>query len=120
MSTSLNSTQIQNHINPTGNSSGAGGIHSATSHVPSVMSTSLHSGGTCSGGGGSGSGSGGATGGGGPISFDNNSSSWNSTSSLSPTMPSQLRKCEVKLNAMPYVLLYFFQSFTFTGLPQVQ
>lgn len=107
MSTSLNSTQIHNHINPTGSSSGVGAlsIHSATAHVPSVMSTSLHSGAGGVGGTGISSGTG-------SIPFDNNGSSW-STASLSPTIPSQHRKCEVKLNAMPYVFYYFFLLIVF-------
>lgn len=70
-------------------------LHQSTSvHVPLAMSTSLHSG-TSSG----------LT----TTAFDApNSTSWNSTSSLSPTMPTSNqqqhpRKCEVKLNAMPYV-----------------
>lgn len=63
-------------------------LHQATpAHVPSAMSTSLHSG------------SGAA-----PV-FDANTTSWNSTSSLSPTISSSSaqhhRKLEVKLNAMP-------------------
>lgn len=70
-------------------------LHQSTSvHVPSAMSTSLHSG-TSSG----------LT----ATAFDApNSTTWNSTSSLSPTMPTSNnqqqphpRKCEVKLNAMP-------------------
>lgn len=67
--------------------------HQPTSvHVPSAMSTSLHSG-TSSG----------LT----TTAFEApNSTVWNSTSSLSPTMPTSNqqqhpRKCEVKLNAMP-------------------
>lgn len=91
MSTSLNSSQLQSHT--TGTNIGASGtslsIHPSTSvHVPSGMSTSLHSGG----------GSGNITGGG----FDNNGTAWNSTSSLSPSSSSaHHRKMEVKLNAMP-------------------
>lgn len=68
-------------------------LHQSTSvHVPSAMSTSLHSG-TSSG----------LT----TAAFDApNSTIWNSTSSLSPTMPTSNqqqhpKKCEVKLNAMP-------------------
>ena len=65
-------------------------LHQATPvHVPSVMSTSLHSGSNA------------ATG------FDATTTTWNSTSSLSPTISSSAaqhhRKLEVKLNAMPYV-----------------
>lgn len=64
-------------------------LHQATPvHVPSAMSTSLHSG------------SGAAP------TFDVNTTSWNSTSSLSPTIPTAAhhhRKSEVKLNAMPLV-----------------
>lgn len=92
MSTSLNSTQVQNHLSTaTGNASGATSlsVHSAaTAYVPSAMSTSLHGGGT-------------TTTAAGSIPFDSNGTAWNSTSSLSPTIPAQLRKCEVKLNAMP-------------------
>lgn len=65
-------------------------LHQVTSvHVPSAMSTSLHSGT-----------SGGLT----TSAFDgSNSTTWNSTSSLSPTTAAQQhhRKLEVKLNAMP-------------------
>lgn len=61
-------------------------LHQATPiHVPLAMSTSLHSGSN-------------------PISnFDTTTTSWNSTSSLSPTMSTSVhqRKLEVKLNAMP-------------------
>lgn len=56
-------------------------IHPSTIQVPSAMSTSLHSGSSAG--------------------FDGNGTAWNSTSSLSPTISSQQRKCEVKLNAMP-------------------
>lgn len=62
-------------------------LHQATPvHVPSVMSTSLHSGSNAAPG------------------FDANTTTWNSTSSLSPTISSSAqhhRKLEVKLNAMP-------------------
>lgn len=92
MSTSLNSSQLQSHT--TGANIGVSGtslsIHPSTSaHMPSAMSTSLHSG------------SGGTI----AAGFDNNGTAWNSTSSLSPTISSSLsshhRKMEVKLNAMP-------------------
>lgn len=92
MSTSLNSTQLQSHISTGGGLGGGTGtgptslsIHPSTVHVPSIMSTSLHSG------------SGSLAG----ANFDINGTAWNSTSSLSPTISSQHRKCEVKLNAMP-------------------
>lgn len=89
MSTSLNSSQIRSHINTNGGSgptcaSTAGlSVLSSSVHTPSPMSTSLHSG-NC-------------------VVFDSNGASWNSTTSLSPTIPVPLnqRKCEVKLNAMP-------------------
>lgn len=90
MSTSLNSTQIRSHINTNGGSgsticgSTAGAsVLSSSVHTPSPMSTSLHSG-NC-------------------VVFDSNGSTWNSSTSLSPTIPvpHNQRKCEVKLNAMP-------------------
>lgn len=104
MSTSLNSVQLQGHLGGGAASGGGGGnggggvssgptslsihsVSSATVHVPSGMSTSLHSG----------SGSGSLIG----ATFDANGTAWNSTSSLSPTISSHQRKCEVKLNAMP-------------------
>lgn len=66
-------------------------LHQATpAHVPSAMSTSLHSGSSSI-----------ATG------FDATTTTWNSTSSLSPTnltsssAAQHHRKLEVKLNAMP-------------------
>lgn len=121
MSTSLNSTQIQNHIAAaaSANASCSGGVstsaslstvtpagvlvglHStAGSYVPSsAMSTSLHS-----------NSSGGVVASSGQC-FDNNgtaATSWNnSPAAISPsgcsatTASAQLRKCEVKLNAMP-------------------
>lgn len=62
-------------------------LHQATPvHVPSAMSTSLHSGSGVA-----------------PV-FDVNTTTWNSTSSLSPTISTPAihhRKPEVKLNAMP-------------------
>lgn len=62
-------------------------LHQATPvHVPLAMSTSLHSTSTTVPG------------------FDVTTTTWNSTSSLSPTMSSSIqhqRKLEVKLNAMP-------------------
>lgn len=94
MSTSLNSSQIRSHINANGgggsgpascgSSAGLSVLSSSSIHPPSqIMSTSLHSGGNCV--------------------FDSNGPSWNSTTSLSPTIPvpHNQRKCEVKLNAMP-------------------
>jgi c-src tyrosine kinase len=94
MSTSLNSAQLQNltSVQNIGGSGNGGsscniglsvGINSAGQQppsitVPPIMSTSLHGG-----------------------TFDSTNSVWSSSSSLSPTIPSQ-RKCEVKLNAMPW------------------
>ncbi|GAB0097383.1 Tyrosine-protein kinase [Sergentomyia squamirostris] len=91
MSTSLNSVQLSNQIAGNGianqmagsnhnlsNSSGLAVLTAPT--VPMSMSSS-HSG----------------------IVFDkSNSTTWNSASSLSPTVPSNQKKCEVKLNAMPW------------------
>lgn len=68
-------------------------------NIPPIMSTSLHSGSfeTCGGNVGATSG------------VSSSAAGWSSTSSLSPTLPSQpsslqpnTRKCEVKLNAMPW------------------
>lgn len=93
MSTSLNSSQLPSHLNQTASASNALStatslnVHSSTTnHVPS-MSTSLHS----------------ASGVSLTTGFDSAGTSWNSTSSLSPTISAsaQQRKLEVKLNAMP-------------------
>ncbi|XP_055690049.1 tyrosine-protein kinase CSK isoform X2 [Lutzomyia longipalpis] len=88
MSTSLNSVQLTSQIAGNGAPPMSGSNHLAGlavltpsgPTVPMSMSSS-HSG----------------------IVFDKGSSStWNSASSLSPTVPSNQKKCEVKLNAMPW------------------
>lgn len=90
--------QLHQNGGTTTTGSAATSLHQATPvHVPSVMSTSLHSGSNA------------ATG------FDASTTTWNSTSSLSPTISSSAaqhhrklevghhQRLEVKLNAMPYV-----------------
>lgn len=88
----LDTTEQNSHMHQNGGTTTTGtaitSLHQATPvHVPSVMSTSLHSGSNA------------ATG------FDaTTTTTWNSTSSLSPTISSSAqhhRKLEVKLNAMP-------------------
>lgn len=82
MSTSLNSAQLGGvgvGVGPINNGGGGSSNLLGTSATPLIMSTSLHGG-----------------------NFDTaNTTAWSSSSSLSPTIPSSQRKCEVKLNAMP-------------------
>ncbi|XP_059612368.1 tyrosine-protein kinase CSK isoform X2 [Phlebotomus argentipes] len=85
MSTSLNSVQLTSQIAgngapPPNHLSGLAVLTASGAPAPMSMSSS-HSG----------------------IVFDKASAStWNSASSLSPTVPSNQKKCEVKLNAMPW------------------
>lgn len=87
----LDSSEQISHLHQNGGSTTGSAItslHQATPvHVPSAMSTSLHSGSSTTAG------------------FDVNTTTWNSTSSLSPTISTTSalhhRKLEVKLNAMP-------------------
>ncbi|XP_031635662.1 tyrosine-protein kinase CSK isoform X2 [Contarinia nasturtii] len=89
----LDSSEQIPHMHQNGGSTTTGStitsLHQATPvHVPSAMSTSLHSGSNAASSG-----------------FDANTTTWNSTSSLSPTISSSAqhhRKLEVKLNAMPW------------------